>query len=220
MDKGLCVLSALDFEAIRRNRQEVEEHSRQLCWQASSANHGNVYRLLPRGILAWPRLEVHCIWYLEWHLYHSWHLLGEQYTRLATKLGFDQQSMGWRTFQIVRTFIICSFGRFFSRGESLEAAFGMINRFFHGWCDITWLFDGTLTSLGLERPDWLVLACAIAVLFWIDSLHERGISIRNTIDEQHVVFRWFVYCIAFLAVVIFGVWGSSYDASAFIYGKL
>jgi D-alanyl-lipoteichoic acid acyltransferase DltB (MBOAT superfamily) len=147
-------------------------------------------------------------------------LLGEQYTRLATKLGFDQQSMGWRTFQIVRTFIICSFGRFFSRGESLEAAFGMINQFFHGWYDITWLFDGTLTSLGLERPDWLVLACAIAVLFWIDSLHERGISIRNTIDEQHVVFRWFVYCIAFLAVVIFGVWGSSYDASAFIYGQL
>lgn len=146
-------------------------------------------------------------------------LLGEQYTLFATKLDFDQQSTGWRTFQVVRTFIICSFGRFFSRGDSLDTAISMIGRLFHGWFDVSWLVDGTLSNLGLERPDWIVAVCGIAILFWVDSLHEQDVPIRDTIDEQHVVFRWFIYCVAFLAVVIFGVWGSSYDATAFIYGQ-
>lgn len=144
-------------------------------------------------------------------------LLVDVYARAKEKCAINEATFSWHLFQILRTFIVISLGRLFSRAASLTVALDMFARIPRNFCDISFLVDGTLIELGLNTANWVVLMLAIAFLIFTDYLHERGIQIRETIAEQHIVFRWFVYYTAIFAVIIFGVYGLGYDSAAFVY---
>jgi D-alanyl-lipoteichoic acid acyltransferase DltB (MBOAT superfamily) len=144
-------------------------------------------------------------------------LLPERYAAWADHFHINRESFSWRAFQIVRTFCICSLGRLFSRGNGLRAALHMFASIGQGWQDLSFLFDGTLKTFGLDTANWLLLALFVCILFLVDFLHERGVHIREAIDGQHVVFRWAVYLAAIMAVVIFGSYGTGFKSVSFIY---
>ena len=146
-------------------------------------------------------------------------LLDEVYARLRRLFGLEDQSASWRLFRIARTFVIISFGRYFSRSDTLAAAFDMFRRTFMRWKDITFLTDGTLLNLGLSTANWFVLCAFLLLLLWVDIRHERKVSLRAAIDRQPLVFRWAIYIAAVLLILIFGYYGPEYDASAFIYAQ-
>ena len=144
-------------------------------------------------------------------------LLEDSYRKLREKLKIREESACWRWFRMGRTFVIVSFGRFFTGAGRLQVALEMFRRTFVHWKDITFLTDGTLTTLGLNTANWIVLLVGVAVLFKVDGLHERNISIREGIARQNLVFRWIIYIAAVLVVLIFGLYGPAYNASSFIY---
>ena len=80
------------------------------------------------------------------------------------------------------------------------------------------MYDGTFTALGLATPEWFVLIAFVAILLLVDRYHERGGHIRESIDRQNLVFRWAVYIGAIVAILIFGSYGSGFEAVSFIYG--
>ena len=41
---------------------------------------------------------------------------------------------------------------------------------------------------------------------------------REKLDAQPLLFRWVVYYLLVMSVIIFGIYGNAYDASAFVYG--
>ena len=56
------------------------------------------------------------------------------------------------------------------------------------------------------------------MILWIVSfMQERGIKIREELAKQNLVFRWIVYYIAIVYILIFGIYGEGYNASQFIY---
>ena len=144
-------------------------------------------------------------------------LLVDQYAAAKKLFRVNEKSAGWHFFQIFRTFILCAIGRFFSRAMSTGAALGMISSVVAGWWDFAFIVDGSLVNLGLDVASWFVLVAAIVILLCVDIAHERGFKIREAIDKQDLPIRWFVYLAAFAAVVVFGVYGSGYDAASFIY---
>lgn len=144
-------------------------------------------------------------------------LLEGPYAWLRKLFGVNETGFAWSGFQMIRTFILCSIGRFFSRASRLSVALAMIKSMTVRWYDLTGLFDGTLKKLGLNTANWILLAVMILILFVVDSVHEKGIHIRETIAEQGLLFRWFIYILAFISVFLFGIYGSQYDAAAFIY---
>ena len=146
-------------------------------------------------------------------------LLSDVYEKLHQKLHIDPESFSWRLFQMLRTFVICSFGRFFSRAARLQVAWSMFRSVFHHWWDISFLVDGSLLDLGLDTANWVLLLIAIGVVFLVDYIHERDVHIREAIAGQGIVFRWIVYIAAVLCVLIFGIYGPMYEASSFIYGQ-
>lgn len=144
-------------------------------------------------------------------------LLEDVYSNTKKKLNIQEERFSWRFFQIFRTIVLCSVGRFFSRAENLKVAFLMIAASFKGFTNIAFLVDKTLISLGLSTADWFILCIMLLILLGVDTAHERGIKIRQTIAEQGIVFRWIIYYAAMFAVVIFGIYGSGYDSASFIY---
>jgi hypothetical protein len=63
-----------------------------------------------------------------------------------------------------------------------------------------------------------VLFVAVLVLLLVSVLQENGMKIRETIAKQNIVFRWGIYLIALIVVLVFGIYGPMYNAADFIYG--
>jgi hypothetical protein len=51
----------------------------------------------------------------------------------------------------------------------------------------------------------------------VDILHENGIHVREWLEKQNLWFRLLFPVLLIEAILIFGIWGTQYDASAFIY---
>lgn len=144
-------------------------------------------------------------------------LLGGVYDKCRSKLGIGANTFTWRAFQIFRTFVLVSFGRFFSRAASFEIAMGMFKQTFVKIRDLSFLTDGSLLQIGLSNAEWFLLLFAILLLFFVDHTHEKGIKIRESIARQGLIFRWAIYIGIIVAILIFGVYGPGYSAASFIY---
>lgn len=146
-------------------------------------------------------------------------LLTDTYAGLRNKCHISDSAIAWKLFQIVRTFIICSFGRIFSRAESIGHAFYMFASIFRDWTKSSIFNQETLCGLGLDMPGWILVLVAVIFILAIDFLHEKGIHIRDTIAKQNIVIRWIIYYAAIFIVIIYGVYGAGYDSSSFIYAQ-
>ncbi len=160
--------------------------------------------------------------YVLYGLWNSFFIMAgillEEPCRKARELaGIDGESLGWRIFQAVRTFLILSAGRIVSEGKDLASSLTMYRNLFVRWWDLSFLLDGSLEQLGLDAANWNLLWFCVLLLFAADLLHEREFRIRDTVQKQHFLFRWIVLLLAVLAILVFGIYGPSYDAASFLY---
>lgn len=142
-------------------------------------------------------------------------LFNKPIKKLTTVLHINTKAKSWELFQMARTFILCCIGRVFFRSPSLREGLFILKQMF-GRIEIWKLVDGSLFTLGLERPHFCLMIICILIL-WIVSMLQERFQIRQKFAEQNIVFRWIVLYVAIFAVIIFGVYGPGYDASTFIY---
>lgn len=147
----------------------------------------------------------------------STHTLFETpYAKMRKACHINADSMAWKAFQVVRTFFIVMVGRYFSVAHSLGDALGMLKATVSSWNP--WVFvDGSLFDLGLNESNWVVMLLCIALIIATDIAHEKGISIREKLDECKPVLRWSVYVITFFVIVIFGMYGDTIQVRDFVY---
>ena len=75
----------------------------------------------------------------------------------------------------------------------------------------------SIYSLGLSRGDWFFLLFPIAILMIVDTLHERGVAIFKLVNQQECWLRWLLYLGLVWTIIMFGIYGTAYDSSQFIY---
>ncbi|NBH13083.1 MBOAT family protein [Lachnospiraceae bacterium] len=143
-------------------------------------------------------------------------LLQPLYKKGISVFHVKEASYGWRLFQALRTFFLCTIGRLFPKSASCSIAFIMIqNIFLH---PMPWqLVDGTIFALGLDGKDFCVAFFMVILLLLVDLAHEKNIQIRERIAAQGIIFRWLIYWTAFFLILIFGIYGPAYNSSDFIY---
>ena len=74
-----------------------------------------------------------------------------------------------------------------------------------------------VSSLKLDRADFVVVAVGVVIVAIVGSLHEREIKIREEIEKWALPVRWGVWYTAILAVVMFGAYGIGYSIVEMIY---
>ena len=72
--------------------------------------------------------------------------------------------------------------------------------------------------MGLAKKEFLVLALALVVLIIVDALSQKE-DLTGRVVKASWPLRWAVYLGLLLVVVIFGSYGTGYDAQNFIYGQ-
>lgn len=131
-------------------------------------------------------------------------------------LKLDRQSMSHKLYRVIFTFCLIDFTWIFFRANRFIDSFKIIKSIFsvHNW----WiLFDNSLFTLGLDWKNFMIMIFAILILLAADVCKYKKIKIRNVIMKQELWFRWSLYIVAIIFILIFGIWGPGYDSSSFIY---
>ena len=132
--------------------------------------------------------------FIAWGLYNGMilalgGLLEDPFQAAKTKLRIHSDSAVWRGFCVARTFFIVMVGNAFDCASSCTDAVGMIFRMF----DVQ-----AFGTVGISFP-FIGMLMAVALLA-VDLLHERHISIRQTLNAKS---DWvqFVFWIAVIQVI-------------------
>ncbi len=158
--------------------------------------------------------------YLAWGVYYAFMIFmsvsfEEDFKKLAVKLKINTQAPSFVFFQMARTTLIFTGGRLLTRPGSLHQSWYVFKsaiREFNPWV----LFDGTLYEFGLDRQDFTLALLCIVLFGVVSHLQQKG-SVREMIAKQNLIVRWAIYLGAIFAVLILGIYGPGYDASAFVY---
>ena len=118
--------------------------------------------------------------------------------------------------RILITFILVDFTWIFFRADSLSHAGDIINRIVH-MNNPDLLVNGSLLDLGLNQKNFVVLMVALVILMVADVVKYNQIKLREIILNFDIVNRWLVILVAIVSIVLFGIWGSGYEAVNFIY---
>lgn len=142
-------------------------------------------------------------------------LFAKEFSAFAKLLHIDTSAPSWKYFKIVRTFFAFCIGRLITVPGSLEATWEIVKKIFAD--GRPWeLVDGTLYQLGLSRAEFNLTLLCIGLLWAVDYLQTKY-EVRESIARWNVVLRSIFYSSAILFVLLFGMWGPSYNAAAFAY---
>ncbi len=160
--------------------------------------------------------------FVVWGLLHGLYqivggLLRPLKDKLFRRLGMNTQCFSFFLGQTLVTFALVCIAWVFFRAQTLSDALSILSRMFtqpDPWA----LFDGTLYTLGLSRPQINILLCSTAVLLVFDGIrYKTGKGFEAALAGQNTWFRWAVFIALFMSIVIFGMYGPAFDAQAFIY---
>lgn len=159
--------------------------------------------------------------YVAWGMIHGiLRILGEATRnareKLYAALHFKRDTLAVKLWQIGFTFSTVTLAWVFFRAMSIKQALLFIKSIF---CEFNpWILtEETIFYLGLDAKDWNVLLVSIFVLLLIDILRYNKVRLSSLFMKQNLWFRWFAFYAGIIAIVVFGIYGSEYDASKFIY---
>ena len=163
------------------------------------------------------------------------------FVKWLEKLHIKREGKPFTVFRILRTFCVVSFGRIFSNGQSFKASIHMMASIFRPYQGS---FLTAYTAFALTKWDYVVLFFGCLTVFCVSVIQERRYNykkahegggaqiiamvgagsgketdaeMREWIDGKATLIRWALYLALFLAVLLLGVYGPSYDPTVFIY---
>ena len=159
--------------------------------------------------------------YVLWGAIHGiMRVTGELTLKIREKiynaLHFRRDTLAVTLWKMLCTFSLVSVAWIFFRGESIRQSvdiFCNIFREYNPWV----LTNGSIFELGLDAKEWNVLLVALLFLVVADCLRYCKMNLVELFMKQNLWFRWIIFYIGIMAVVLFGVYGPQYDAAQFIY---
>ncbi len=139
--------------------------------------------------------------------------------KIAKHCKIRTECFTYRLFQMLLTFCMVDFAWLFFRAESLKTALHMLWHGIHNIGLFSWIDANSvlgITTLGIDEKDFYLMLITITVLFVVDVIRIKY-PIRVILEKQNLVFRWGLYYMVILIILIFGVYGVLFDASSFIY---
>ena len=131
------------------------------------------------------------------------------------KFTAGEEVFSTRLAQMLVTFALICFSWIFFRANSLADSVTIVKGMLH---INPWIFtDGTLLQCGLDWANWAILISSLLVLLGVSTAKYNGIEIRSWFFRQGLWLQYLIVLGAVFVVLVFGIYGSNYNASQFIY---
>jgi D-alanyl-lipoteichoic acid acyltransferase DltB (MBOAT superfamily) len=144
-------------------------------------------------------------------------MLEPLYNRFHNATGISADGAAYTMFMRVRTVLIRSISLTFSRALSLAQAGAMISCMFTNFSFGTFA-DGSLLGHGVDVRGYAILICAVAVLWWVSLMQERGVGVGAMIARKPLPVRWTIYIAAVVTIALLSADVGAGEVN-FIYGR-
>ncbi|MBR6229423.1 MAG: MBOAT family protein [Eubacterium sp.] len=176
--------------------------STMVCWLATGIWHGAAWHFVAWGLVNGVVLLV----------------TGElepAYARFHGKHPGLTGSVGYKVFQVLRTFFLMCCIRLFDVYNSAKLA---VHQFIHMFTDIFScpVKGKELMSWGLTVTDYIIVGVGVLLMFTV-SMCARREPVRVRLGRVPYVIRFVLFLGLFLATVMLGKYGAGLDATQFIY---
>ena len=186
---------------------------------------GNHFGPLVAGSIA-----LLCVWFSNglwhgaaWHyvafgLYHfvlilMGNIFAPYLKRVNDRLGLSSEKKLFHLWQMLRTTVLVIFGELIFRADSMSMAFTLLKNIFAHF-DLTGFayndLKAALSAADCDVLDLLIVGITTGIVLVISILQEKGIRIRETLNEKPIAIRWAVWYALILFVIIFGAYGVGY----------
>lgn len=162
--------------------------------------------------------------YLLWgglHGVYQWagHALESVRKRCYKWFHISEEGRGAKIIKVFVTFNLVNFAWIFFRVTDVRHACYIIKTIIlHPTPGV--LFDETLAQFGMSMKGLHVLCMFTLLLIFVELKRYWGgefYTLRDWVDRQKLPIRWCIYLLGIMAVLIFGIYGTDYNASDFIY---
>lgn len=161
--------------------------------------------------------------YLARGLYHGTivsipFFLSTQLEQLNERLHIDTGRRSWKIFRIVRTYLLISIPNIMIYCGGMKDVANKVKYMFSTFNP--WIFfDDSLYKLGVDRKEWQVVIVTVFIVFIVDFLHEKKVSVRELVAKQNIIIRWSAYYLLIFGIIILGVYGPGYNVANFVYAQ-
>lgn len=184
--------------------------------------------------LTGPSIAIFCVWITNgiWHgpkwtyifygvyyfvLIFIENIVEKPFLNLLNKLKLTEESFGVRAFRSVKLFFIVIFGEMFFRAEAMSQGFEMFKMIFtdFNWEELT----DHLGDFGMDFHDYMTVIVAFLLIMAFGIIREAGLPYRERFEALPKPVRWLFWYALIMVIVVFGAYGSGYDAAGMIYAK-
>ena len=159
--------------------------------------------------------------FVVWGLLNSIIMLVSQelkplYEKADNRLGYRKLKY-YKVFEIIRTTAIVCCLQMLDYYRDIAEAFRM---FFSMFTSVNYaaVFTKGMWSIGLSAADYIVIFAGVVIMFAV-SLLERKCPVRDRLAKKNYIIRYTVFLVIFLLIAVFGIYGTGYESSQFIYNQ-
>ena len=136
---------------------------------------------------------------------------------IIDKLHIRRQNPFFVGFQIFRTLLIVLVGYVFDVAPSFGEGMRTLTLFFTGQDFSAGMAE--ISKLGLVTADYIILLAGAIVILVASIIQERHLDtdIRTMLDQKPLALRFALLYLGIMTVIIFGIYGSGYNAADFVY---
>lgn len=150
----------------------------------------------------WHGVGIH---YIVWGALHGSYQVLQKHFKITSKV---------KHLNIAVNYVLVSIAWIFFRADSTRMAIKIIKRCFDfNDCSYT----DFLGIINLE--EFIIIFISLVIMMVIDICLYKNIDLISILMRKNTVIRWCVYYILIFGIVIFGVYGTGYNVSDFIYLK-
>ncbi|MBO4769175.1 MAG: MBOAT family protein [Clostridia bacterium] len=196
----------------------MQSLSKKLCRKFGKKAGRNIVTIIALFVL-WLFMGI---WHGEWH-----YVVGESaffwlvislslvcaplFDRIKKKLKISDEYVWWKVFRAIRTYLLYCIGIHFFRAPSFMSAFKFLGEAVSH--PISYL--GTVADSGVSAIDIVIMCLGAALIFAVSLFREKN----KDVDSIPVYVRITFLLLLFAVVLLFGCYGSGFDATGFIYNK-
>lgn len=162
--------------------------------------------------------------YIMWGFYYAFIIalstaFSEDYQSFLKKHNVKTDTLSWRVLRIMKVFCIFMGGRILTVPGSLSKTKLILESIVHNFNP--WVFtNGTFWKFcELDSYGVIVAVLCVALLIGVDLIGEHlgEKSLRDRIGEENLFTGIILTSALTVLILVFGIYGSEYDASAFVY---
>lgn len=131
-------------------------------------------------------------------------------------LSIDKGRWMYKVFQRIITFILIDFTWLFFRAPSCTTALYILGKIVNDF-RLAWLINFEFISAFESAYALMTVMVPLFIIVALDVIKYYGKDIKAAIFSQQIVFRWVIYATIVLAILYWGLYGTGYEQTQFIY---